>query len=325
MQRLITIIAGLMLFLPNGTKGATSGRGEGISFQGRDYFRVSSWAKDNQFNLRWNVTDQELRLANNRTTLILNHDSRRIKINGVWVWLSAPVVMRDRDAFLPTLDLKTTLLPLLSTRRSATAAPRVICLDPGHGGDDTGKRDGTRFEKTYTLLLAKELGRQLSRGGYRVVYTRTSDTKVDLPVRPQVAQKARADLFLSLHFNGADVPSAQGVEVYCLTPVGASSTNSGGEGADSPASPGNRWDERNVQLAFELQKSLVRGLGREDRGLRRARFAVLRDANMPAVLIEGGFMSNPSEARWIYSPLERTKLARAIVEAINNHRRAIGP
>ena len=295
-----------------------------MSFQGRDYFRVSSWAKENQFNLRWTFPDQELRLSTSRHSLVLHHDSRRIKINGVWVWISAPVLMRDHDAFLPLLDLRTTLQPILYPRRDPVGSPRIICLDPGHGGGDPGKQEGPRQEKVFTLLLAKELGRQLSRAGYRVVYTRTSDTTVDRPTRPRVAKQARADLFVSLHFNGADVPSAQGVEVYCLTPVGASSTNGGGEGTDSPACPGNRWDERNVQLAYELQKSLVRGLGREDRGLRRARFEVLRDAAMPAVLIEGGFMSNSSEARWIYSPAERVRLARAIVDGINSHKRAIG-
>lgn len=324
MHPLAAILACLLLAFVSGAEGASPARVESVSFQGREYFRVSSWARENQFTPRWMVQDQELRLSNARHTLILNHDSRRIKINGVWVWISAPVIMRDRDAFIPRLDLRTTLQPLLFPRRSTGGSPRIICLDPGHGGDDTGKRDGNRYEKYFTLQLAKELGKQLTRAGYRVVYTRTSDAKVDLPVRPNVAQRARADLFLSLHFNGADVPSAQGVEVYCLTPVGASSTNAGGEGADSPASPGNRWDERNLQLAFELQKSLVRRLGREDRGLRRARFAVLRDATMPAVLIEGGFMSNPAEARWIYSASERTKLARAIVEAVNSYKGITG-
>ena len=218
------------------------------------------------------------------------------------------------------LDVSKTLVPILSPKKVKQNL-RTICIDPGHGGEDTGKRDGGRYEKTYTLLLAKELGRLLKSAGYRVVLTRTSDKSIELTDRPLVASRSKADLFVSLHFNGADVASAQGVEVYCMTPFGSSSTNAGGEGADSPTSPGNRFDERNVQLAFELQKLLVQRLEREDRGLRRARFAVLRDATMPAVLIEGGFMSNSAEARWIYSEPGRLKLAQSIVEALRNYKR----
>lgn len=317
------IICWLLLVIAPLAAGGT--RTETVSFNGREYFRVSTWARENGLSLRWTSTDQELKVNNTRTTLILNHDSRRIRIDGVWVWLSAPVFMRERDAFLPSLDLNTTLRPILFPRRQTSGTLRTICLDPGHGGDDTGKQDRGRNEKQYTLSLAKELGRQLVRAGFRVVYTRTTDVKVELPTRPRIAQQARADLFISLHFNGADVPSAQGVEVYCLTPMGASSTNAGGEGANSPASPGNRCDERNIQLAYELQKVLVRGLGREDRGLRRARFAVLRDATMPAVLIEGGFMSNPTESKWIYHPAEQTRLAKSIVEGIKNYQRLTTP
>jgi N-acetylmuramoyl-L-alanine amidase len=295
-----------------------------ISFNGREYVRVSSWARTNGYTLRWVAPEQELHVLSPRMSLVLTHDSRKIRLNGIGVWISGPVVMREQDAFIPALDIPTTLRPLLSPRRAASPSIRVICLDPGHGGEDTGKRDGSRYEKQFTLLLARELGAQLTKAGYKVVYTRTSDRKVDLPARPQMAQAARADLFLSLHYNAFEGPAPQGLEVYCLTPVGASSTNANGEGADSPASIGNRWDDRNVQLAYELQKTLVRRLGREDRGMRRARFAVLRDAAMPAVLIEGGFMSNPGEAKWIYSPAERARYARTIIEAISNFRKTTG-
>lgn len=325
MQRLLISLFWLILCSRLEASGAGPQRLETLSFQGREYVRMSTWARNNGLSMRWTEPDQEVQFTNSTTSLSLSHDSRRIRFNGVWVWISAPVLVRDRDVFLPALDIPTTLRPLLTPRKNRDRPLRVICLDAGHGGDDTGKRDGGRFEKIYTLLLAKEVGRLLTRSGYKVIYTRTTDTKVDLPVRPRVATKYNADLFLSLHFNAADVPSAQGVEVYCLTPVGASSTNAGGEGADSPASFGNKLDDRNIQLAYELQRTLVRRLGREDRGLRRARFAVLRDATMPAALIEAGFMSNPSEARWIYSPSDRSRLAQTIVDAVNRYKSVVTP
>ena len=87
--------------------------------------------------------------------------------------------------------------------------------------------------------------------------------------------------------------------------------------------PGNRQDPQNVLLAYELQKSLVNKLSAEDRGLRRARFAVLRTATMPAVLIEGGFLSDSVEQKKIADPKYRTRLAQAILQGVLAFKRAI--
>jgi N-acetylmuramoyl-L-alanine amidase len=108
----------------------------------------------------------------------------------------------------------------------------------------------------------------------------------------------------------------KGVETYCLTPAGAPSTNAGHDLTGAGLKTGNRNNDKNMFLAYEVQKSLVKGLGLEDRGLRRARFAVLSGAEMPAVLIEGGFMSHPTESRRIYDPVFRQKMAKTIVDGI---------
>ena len=133
-----------------------------------------------------------------------------------------------------------------------------------------------------------------------------------------MARRAGADLFLSLHFNAADIgrADARGSEVYALTPVGAASTNARGEGANAGAFPGNRQDEENLLLAFQIQKSLVGQLGSEDRGVRRARFEVLREATMPAALIEAGFLSHPVEGKKIFTVDYRRQMARAIVAGV---------
>jgi N-acetylmuramoyl-L-alanine amidase len=217
------------------------------------------------------------------------------------------------------LDITTTLLPILSppkTRSNATI--KTICLDPGHGGSDPGFQVGFRQEKKFTLLLAQEVRQQLTRAGLKVVLTRNSDTFIDLPLRPDFARRRNADLFVSLHFNSAGSAGTvvRGSEVYCLTPAGASSTNARGEGAGAGSYPGNRNNEKNMFLAYELQKSLTGNMAVEDRGLRRARFAVLRDATMPAVLIEAGFMSHPEESRRIFDPGYRREMARAIVDGL---------
>jgi N-acetylmuramoyl-L-alanine amidase len=106
-----------------------------------------------------------------------------------------------------------------------------------------------------------------------------------------------------------------------MTPVGAYSTNARGEGDTTKWYPGNRANDKNVYLAYQLQKSVTKTLGTEDRGLHRARFAVLRDATMPAVLIEAGFMSNPAEGRKIFDAGYRTQIAKAIVDGVSAYRR----
>jgi len=117
----------------------------------------------------------------------------------------------------------------------------------------------------------------------------------------------------------------KGIETYCLTPAGASSSNSGGEIGDARTKPGNRNNDKNMFLAYELHKSLLQNLGTEDRGVRRARFLVLCDAEMPAVLIEGGFMSHPTESKKIYDPVYRRQMAHAIVQGVIAYQRQVDP
>jgi N-acetylmuramoyl-L-alanine amidase len=173
--------------------------------------------------------------------------------------------------------------------------------------------------------LAYELKDQLTRAGFKVTLTRSGDTYVDLPVRPALARKASADLFLSLHFNATDGARAEarGTEIYCLTPAGGSSTAAGGTGSVARPATGNRHDAKNMLLAYQMQKALLRTLGTEDRGVRRGRLAVLRDATMPAVLIEAGFMSHPVEGKKILDAAYRREIAKAIVEGVRAYQRVV--
>jgi N-acetylmuramoyl-L-alanine amidase len=148
-----------------------------------------------------------------------------------------------------------------------------------------------------------------------------------LPFRPAIANHAGADLFISLHFNAVqtDKNKVQGPETYCITPVGAASSNSQGEGADHGMTTANRVEDKSLLLAYQIQKSLVQNLDVEDRDVRRARFAVLRDAQMPAVLIEGGYMTNPTESKKIYDVNWRRQMASAIVKGIVNYQKLALP
>ena len=204
---------------------------------------------------------------------------------------------------------------MATSHKTPTRVIKSVCLDPGHGGKDPGYRVGSNQEKKYTLLLAEEVREQLGRAGIKATLTRTTDQYVDLPARPDFAKKRNADLFVSLHFNAFSTP-VHGAEVYCLTPAGAPSTNAQGEGGNESWCAGNRWNDGSVNLAYEVQKCLIKSLGVEDRGVRRARYAVLRDATVPAILIEGGFMSHPVEGRKIFDPGYRRQMAKAIVTGV---------
>ena len=199
----------------------------------------------------------------------------------------------------------------------------VIVLDPGHGGTDHGTRSATkRSEKEFTLDVAKRVEQHLAGSGARVYLTRRSDTTMSLEARNRYAADRRASLFVSIHFNAA-VSSARGIETFCLPPVGASSTASDRvRSSDRQPQTANRFDAENVWLAHLIQKSLRQATGAADRGVRRARFQVLRDATCPAALVECGFLSNSSEAKRIYTTTYRDTLAKGIAEAILEYKKS---
>ncbi len=290
------------------------------------YVPLSGWAAARNIDFRWLIPESAIQLTNRSARILLTVDHREIQFNGVEVWLLFPIVLRNGGAYVAQLDVQTTLQPLVfPVKNRATAKIRRICLDAGHGGKDPGNRVGSNEEKTYTLLLTKELCAQLTKAGFKVTLTRSTDTFIELPTRPEMAKRSTADVFISLHFNSAESgrDTVHGSEAYALTPAGANSTNAGGEGNGGNTSAGNRFNDQNLLLAYNMQRSLTRGLDVPDRGVRRARFAVLRDAVMPATLIEAGFMSHPTEGQKIFSAEYRKKMARAIVDGLQTYKRAV--
>ena len=326
----VAIVLGLLwASLPLAAASGSGGRLEHVSLFGAEYVRLEDWARAHDFQLKWTVPRQELTLTSPSATLEFVVDSRKITINGINVWISAPIAFHNGSAHISPVDLATAILPVLAPARNASGRMiHTIVLDPGHGGKDPGRQAGRLQEKKLTLLLAKELSDQLTRAGLKVSLTRKDDAFVELQARPELAQRRGAELFVSLHFNSADGmggPGVKGVEVYCLAPAHTSSTNARGEGAGAGGYPGNRLDARNMLLAYQLQSALVTELRLEDRGVRRARFAVLRSAEMPAVLIEGGFMTNPAEAKNIFDANYRRQMAKAIVDGVLAYKRMVEP
>jgi len=197
----------------------------------------------------------------------------------------------------------------------------TVVIDPGHGGRDEGTHGAHSREKDMTLDLAKRVEHDLSTvSGLRVLMTRTSDVNVSLEERVEFFRSEHADLSVSLHFNAGG--TADGIETYCVPPAGAPTTarapyegETEATGANT-AVTNNRFDEQNVWLAHCVQKSLLQATHANDRGVRRARFYVLRYATCPAILVEGGFLTNRAEEGKILTPEYRAVLARAIAEGI---------
>jgi N-acetylmuramoyl-L-alanine amidase len=301
---------------------------DAVSLNGQNYVSISDWARADHLDSHW-LKRGDLFEATNRTTrLVFNVDSHYVEINGVQVALSFPVANQEGTPLVAQFDLDKTIRPLLFPSRYAKPETiKTICLDPGHGGKDTGNRVGRHYEKTYTILLGRDVSDELKKAGFNVLFTRTKDVFVDLPERPAYANAHGADLFVSLHFNATETDKAdvKGPETYCITPVGAASSNAQGEGSDYGKTTANLQENNSLLLAYEVQKSLVQSLNLNDRGVRRARFAVLRDAKMPAILIESGYMSNPAEGKKIYTSAYRHELARAIAKGILAYRDLTAP
>jgi N-acetylmuramoyl-L-alanine amidase len=249
--------------------------------------------------------------------LTIETDRRDIHLNGVIHWLNAPVLSERGTLWIRADDLNKTIAPVLhQPPLAASVSLRTIVLDPGHGGADTGARGlSGHVEKEWTLDVARHVANHLADAGVKVVLTRETDSTTPLEGRSSFSLAHHGDVFVSIHFNSGG-PTANGIETYCLTPAGSASTDDANSRHGIDAQTGNRWDERNVWLAHCIHAEAITATGAADRGVRRARFEVLRDANCPAILIEGGFLTNQAEEQQVMNPEYRDRLAEAIAKGI---------
>ena len=234
----------------------------------------------------------------------------------------APQVLNGQPT-VSSLDLAKNIGPLLHPLTLPDRTNRVIVIDPGHGGSNLGTKSvlNGAYEKEYTLDWAKRLMPILATNGWKVFLTRTTDTDLSLTDRVAFADACKADLFVSLHFNAAPSPTDHdeaGIETFCVTPAGMPSTLTREFDDDSSlVFPNNRFDFENLQYAIQVHRSLLKISGARDHGVRRARFmTVLRGQNRPAILIEGGYLSNTREAKRVAEPAYRQKLAEAVAAAL---------
>jgi len=285
---------------------------------------LNRWAAENKLAAPRKVTSSPLvcyAINSAKGTLTLVIGSREATWRGMEIHLGFAPEIIDDQIFIHGLDLQKNLEPLLLGQPLHFATNRVLVLDPGHGGVNVGTHsllDG-RFEKEFTLDWARRIKSLLATNGWTVLLTRTNDADISLSNRVAFAEAHHADVFISLHFNSAAPDTRQnGLETYLLTPTGMPSTLTRGySDLWTEHFPNNTFDEANLRLAVQLQAALLRATGEEDRGIRRARFmGVLTGQKRPAVLIEGGYLSNPHEAGKIEIAEFREKLAEAIANAL---------
>lgn len=243
--------------------------------------------------------------------------------NGMEFHLGFAPQLVNGQPMLHSLDIIKNIEPLLHSLTLPDKTSRIIVIDAGHGGSNLGTKsvvDGS-YEKEFSLDWARRLAPILETNGWRVFLTRTTDVDMSLTNRVTFTDLNRANLFVSLHFNAAPSPTDHdeaGIETFCVTPTGMPSTLKRDFEDDATlVFPNNRFDVENLQYAIQVQRSLLKISGAKDHGVRRARFmTVLRGQNCPAILVEGGYLSNPREARRILDPNYRQKLAEAVASAL---------
>jgi N-acetylmuramoyl-L-alanine amidase len=219
-----------------------------------------------------------------------------------------------------------------------------IVIDPGHGGHDTGTiGPNGLLEKDLVLDVSKRLGKLLeARLGADVLFTRRDDTFIPLETRTSIANQEQADLFVSVHANSSHDPDARGVETYYLnfTSSPEALEVAARENAASDKSIHELQDlvkkialkekiEESREFASDIQQSLHTGLaakapGMRDRGVKKAPFVVLIGANMPSILAEISFISNPGDERRLKNSDYRQRIAESLFRGISHYVNGLG-
>nr|NGX54522.1 N-acetylmuramoyl-L-alanine amidase LytC [Chlamydiota bacterium] len=207
---------------------------------------------------------------------------------------------------IPSCGQRTVHNQPLPSRESISKRPvhtETIVIDAGHGGKDSGSRSDTHNyeEKQLTLSTARMVRDYLQEMGYKTILTRDDDLFVPLDDRAQIANANNVTLFVSVHYNHCPDPSVQGIEIFYYK---------------------DEKTERHVHsnhLGDTILSQLVWHTGAEARGIKRGKFAVIRQTKMPAVLVEAGFLSHPKEREKIKDPMYRRFIAKGIARGVDHY------
>ena len=309
----------------------------GLRLANVDYVSATDLAVWLGFKGAWTEPLHELTLtdkSNSRSQVELNSDSRETVVNGLRVFLGDKILQRGGHLYVSRTDAERALAPLLRPGLCGAPppAPKIIVLDPGHGGDDPGAENkalGLK-EKFLTLDVAQRLKNLLEAAGYKIVLTRSGDEAlsgnkaVDLALRPNLANREQADLFVGIHFNAA-AKDTRGTEVFTYTPKAQHATDWWGQlehgdaALETGEQPVNRFDPWSAALAAALHRQLLQTLKTEDRGKKIAHWAVLKTLNCPGVLVEPAIITNNADARRVATPAFRQQIAEALAAGVRDY------
>ena len=244
--------------------------------------------------------------------------------------INTPEKTKPKAKPTPTTSKPEKLTPGSLTREFGLTA-KTIVIDAGHGGKDPGGvSSGNLIEKPIALSISKKIAALLTAKGYTVLLTRDTDRFIQLKDRTAFATQHKADLFLSIHANASGNSKANGIETYYLD-VTSSDKNSELIAARENANSGYSIQELESllkgiiveskskdsrRLAQHVQQEMINATGATDRGVKHARFVVLIGTTVPAILIETGFITNPSEGQKLTSETYQQKIAAAVVRGI---------
>ncbi len=305
---------------------ATVSGWELAKIDGRDYVSVDSIKRFYAFT-KLTRNGNSVVLENAKVEMKLTVGGHECLMNGVKFVFTHVIASQGDKAYVSRMDLAKLIDPVLRPSFIKNAGDfRTVILDPGHGGKDPGATNTLGSEAAYNLKVAEKVKAELQKQGYKVVMTRTSNTYLSLQERVNLANAIKENaVFVSIHFNSGG-RAARGIETFTLSPPGVAHYGRGFVPADNLQRTGNEHDSANIALATSVHGSILRRLGKHtfDRGIKRARFSVLSGVKHPAILMEGGFMTHPYEARLIANETYQNALAGGVVDAIAKYRYAVG-
>ncbi|MFA6814863.1 MAG: N-acetylmuramoyl-L-alanine amidase [Lentisphaeria bacterium] len=269
------------------------------------------------YGMNYSIANKKVVMYSKYSRLEFKLDSRSFVLNRVLSTLSYAVFLNKNHVMIAENDFSILLDPVLRSRVLPRKRIQRIIIDPGHGGKDNGAEVAGVTEKYLNLKLALPLVRELQCRGYVVFLTRTSDVYHTLLSRAEMGKRCKADLFISLHCNAAADSSVHGVECYVANPQGTPS--SGGNTIAKNKTESDVVVRENALLGHTMQGMLCNKLKCADRGFKRKQFMVLRKSEIPTILIETGFMTNPQEFRLLQNQYYRKKLVDAIADGVDSY------
>lgn len=286
---------------------------------GLDYLPLNTLCQELRFRWNWEPGSQVAQVTTGSAVIRLAPGLSVALVNGVPQPLGAPVVLHDGIVWIPAralLPWATPVPPMGTVPPGGMYAIRTVVLDAGHGGRDAGAvgAGGIR-EKDVVLDITRRLRSRLEAEGIKVIMTRSDDRFISLGQRAALANRHHADLFVSIHANASRARGASGYEVYYLSEAtdDAARALAVAENAALELETGPRltqsteaivWDLLNTEnrtTSRELAAVVCRGMRQflpaDNRGVKSARFYVLKWTQMPAILVEVGFVTNRTEGQ----------------------------